>query len=291
LTDTAAIGMVRTEVSVPDPSAPVDASRWSWKPPLHLVVAAVLALALGVLVSPGLSRGVPQYAVGDFTTRSVRAPFDFSVVDAAATERRRREAALTAPVIVAVDLASAGRLASQLGGAFAPLARLFDEADARRVPAEADVRGLSARRRAALEASRAKEADGWLARTLDQALPAFEASVGTHLAPADRTALVRERFGEHLARALVLLAERVYTPPIAADRASIDALLRRGSPVGARAARPIVLREASGAERPAAGDPPLQALDEAIVSVPARAEAVLPGVAADTRQALGRLVV
>ncbi len=56
------------------------------------VVSAILAVALGLLIWPGLGLRTPLYEVGEIAPRTVRATEDFTYEDAATTEERRREA-------------------------------------------------------------------------------------------------------------------------------------------------------------------------------------------------------
>ena len=56
------------------------------------VVSAILAVALGLLLWPGLGLRTPLYEVGEIAPRTVRATEDFTYEDAATTEERRREA-------------------------------------------------------------------------------------------------------------------------------------------------------------------------------------------------------
>ncbi|MBP7570120.1 MAG: HDIG domain-containing protein [Acidobacteria bacterium] len=259
-------------------------SRWpAGRLPARVAVAALVALALGILVSPGLSRRVPHYAAGDYATRSIRAPYDFSVVDVSATERRRRDAAAAAPVVAALDSGAAAKAASRLVGAFEPMARLFEEADAQRVPSENEVRGLSSRARAALEKRRAVEADAWLAGALAKALPAFEAATGIRLADDERGALERERYSGRVVRLLASVLEAVHAEPIVADRAAFEPLPGAG---GGPRPRPVVLRDQAGGERPASQ---LRTRDEAAALVPARVDAMLPAEPPDLRRAIARI--
>lgn len=277
--------MVAAEVSVAErPELP--ASRWrSGRLPARAAAAALLALALGILVSPGLSRRVPHYAAGDYATRSVRAPYDFSVVDPSATERRRRDAAASAPVIAAVDAGAAAQAAARLAGAFAPMARLFEQADAQRVPAEAEVRGLSSRARAALEKRRASEAGAWLSGVLSEARPAFEAAVGVRLADDERAALERERYAGRVVRLVASVLEAVHAEPIVADRAALEPLL--GAAAAGSRPRPVVLRDEAGGEREAAT---LRTREEAAALVPARVDTMLAAEPPDLRRAIARIV-
>ena len=263
----------------------------SWRPDgpwARGLGAALLALALGGLVSPGLARRVPQYAPGDYAVRSVRAPYDFSVVDPAATERRRHEARAAAPLVFRVDTHVAAAVSSRLSAAFAPIARLFEDADAHRVPAESELAPLSARRRTALGKQRAAEADARLSRGIEEALPAFESAVGVQLAPAERAALTRERFSPRVIGLLESVLTAVYAEPVVADRVTLVPQ-PDDEPGAGSGPRPIVLRDSAGGERPA-GRRPLRTRSEATAQAAADVDDRLAAEPSDLRQALTRIL-
>lgn len=56
------------------------------------IVSILLAIALGVLIWPGLGLRTPLFEVGEIAPRTVRATEDFTYEDAATTEARRRDA-------------------------------------------------------------------------------------------------------------------------------------------------------------------------------------------------------
>ncbi len=261
----------------------LQASRWLAGRLPGRAAAALVALALGVLVSPGLARRVPHYAAGDFATQSIRAPYDFSVIDVSATERRRRDAAAAAPAVATLNTRAAAQAASRLTGAFAPVARLFEEADAHRQPSETDRQGLSPGAQAALGKRRAAEADARLADALAEAVPAFEAALGVRLTDNERAALERERYSARVVRLLASVLAAVHAEPIVADRAALEALL--GAARGPRP-RTIVLRDETGTEREAAV---LRTREEAAALVPTRVDTMLPGEPQDLRQAIARI--
>ena len=64
---------------------------------------AAVSLGLAFLSSPQLARPVNTYVVGEFATRSIRAPDAVSVVDEEATALQRTRAAAQAPLVVLVD--------------------------------------------------------------------------------------------------------------------------------------------------------------------------------------------
>ena len=68
----------------------------------HLVTA-LLAVALAMLIWPGLGLRTPLYEVGEIAPRTVRATEDFTYEDAATTEARRREAVEQVPEVYDFD--------------------------------------------------------------------------------------------------------------------------------------------------------------------------------------------
>lgn len=82
------------------------------------LVAGLLALAIGLLIWPGLGLRAPLYEVGQIAPRTVRADSDFTYEDAATTEQRRREAVELVPDVYDFDAQARERARSQIARAF-----------------------------------------------------------------------------------------------------------------------------------------------------------------------------
>jgi cyclic-di-AMP phosphodiesterase PgpH len=253
-------------------------------------LAAAVSLFLAIVASPGLSRRIPHYALGQYTTASIRAPYDFTVLDEAATARKRDEAARDALPVVTIDRRAAAAVVQRVVTAFAPVATLFAEADAQRVPGDDELRKLSARQQVVLKRRRASEADRGLAKAVADALPGVETTLGVTFSPADRAALDRARFGEPVVQALSRLAADLYAQPIVADRARFQRLVdgdagRPGNPTQ------VLIRDAAtGAEATTVDVSAFRSLAEAVAWLPERAVSVLPEQAPDLREVVVRLL-
>lgn len=82
------------------------------------LVGSLLAVALGLLIWPGLGLRSPVYEVGEIAARSVRAGSGFTYEDAAATEERRREAIEMVPDVYDFDPQAGEGVRTRLAAAF-----------------------------------------------------------------------------------------------------------------------------------------------------------------------------
>ena len=82
------------------------------------VVAALLAITLGVLIWPGLGLRTPLYEVGEIAPRTVRATDDFTYEDAATTQARRREAVELVPDVYDFDFQAREEVRARIARAF-----------------------------------------------------------------------------------------------------------------------------------------------------------------------------
>ncbi len=82
------------------------------------LVVSLFALAIGLLIWPGLGLRAPLYEIGQVAPRTVRAASDLTYEDAAATEMRRREAVELVPDVYDFDAQARERVRSQIARAF-----------------------------------------------------------------------------------------------------------------------------------------------------------------------------
>lgn len=82
------------------------------------LVGSLLAVALGLLIWPGLGLRSPVYEVGEIAPRTVRAASGFTYEDAAATEERRREAIEMVPDVYDFDPQAGEGVRTRLAAAF-----------------------------------------------------------------------------------------------------------------------------------------------------------------------------
>lgn len=117
------------------------------------LVGSLLAVALGLLIWPGLGLRSPIYPVGEIAPRTVRAASDFTYEDAAATEERRREAIGLVPDVYELDPQAGERVRTRLAAAFSfgreavrsetAAEPVFADTFFRLLAAEADADGLA----------------------------------------------------------------------------------------------------------------------------------------------------
>lgn len=185
--------------------------------PVRFGLIFLLALFITVLISPGLSGPIARYQLGQFTSAAIRAPYDFSVIDAAATERRREEAFRGAIPVAVLDAKLPGAIKAHVADAFASVRRWFAQAELMRQVPDAELRKLSPRRQAALKQRRARDADRFLEARLEQAVPSFEGAVGLQLSPAERVLLIKHAFGDELVLGQEALIDDISSQPVARD--------------------------------------------------------------------------
>jgi putative nucleotidyltransferase with HDIG domain len=256
----------------------------------HIAVATAVSVAVAALVSPGLSGSIPRYELGQYTTRAVRAPFEYSVVDEAATRQRREEAARRSPPVLVLDRSVVTAIGGRLADVFGSMAEVFAEQDRARHAAEGGLEKLTRAQRAARE----KRADAAAARFLQDHLatawPAFEQAVGVAISPEERAALVHERFDAQVTAAAKALLENLYARPIVEDLAQIRDLVDGTAPTRDGPGRLTLRNRSGGGERTIADLSLLQDRSDAIRSLPDRAKTVLAAPLPQLRQVLVRII-
>ena len=204
----------------------------------------LLSLVLGLLTTVDVGWRGAGLALGDFTPDTVRAPFDLSVVDEAATARKRELARLQAVPVAVEDDEMPRAMASRLVAAFAGAREAFQAVD---VPPGGDA-ASPPRARSARQA--AVDAERRAAAVAATAVPAFELASGVRLTPAQRDYLVSRRFDGGVLEGALALVDEAYRTPIVedADRLRVAVFGTPDDP-GPRAGRLLVRSAASRAER------------------------------------------
>ena len=156
------------------------------------IVAALLAVAVGALLWPGLGLRTPLYEVGQIAPRTVRATDDFTYEDAATTEERRREAVARVPDVYDFDFQARDEVRTRI-------ARAFDFG------------------RAAIESEIVGEPD--FAET-------FARMVGVEVTPAQLRLLVGTEFAEEVEQNLADAVASVLARDILAEKGALAALGR-----------------------------------------------------------------
>ncbi len=249
----------------------------------------VLSLFIGVLLSPGVTRSVPRYTLGQFTTSAVRAPYDFAVTDEAANARRREEAARLVPPVAVLDTAVVQRIVAEVGAAFGDARAVFDEADRLRAVPDEELNRLSARQRSALRDTRAREADGFLDDRLPGTVVAFERAIGVSLTPGQREILVRGRFGSPLVDGLIAILSDAYRQPITEDLGTLRRVVVGDLETKDGPGRLAIRNSATGAEQLVALPLPIREPSQVLDDLPSRVELLAAGFDPEERALLAQL--
>jgi cyclic-di-AMP phosphodiesterase PgpH len=271
-------------------------ARWSQRPgPILLAGTAVTAVLIGILVaSPRTLRSTYSYNVGDYATATVRAPFDLSIPDEAATSRLRDEAARLVIPVAAFDPTPANAVSARMAEVFDQARKRVADADAiRAVPGEELAKlGSTARRR--MQETRAHEADEAVKTAVQDLLPSVERQLAIVLTDEERRVLTESRFDGVIEDGLVALVKEAYGRPIARDprklREAADLACRPGQ------APHVALRTGSAsADRVLSDAAMIDDVPGAAARMRARAGRVLPTLPPADRAALvglaSRLIV
>lgn len=198
------------------------------------VTLGLTACAIGLLLAaPRVIHRSPGYEIGQFTDRSVRAPFDFSVADEIATAEKREEARRTTPPVAAIDREAGPRIAARISLSFATAREAIEAApgEATNQRGRGDVRGP-------------EPID--LGVDIRLQVAAVEDRIGLELREEERRALAADRFSEGLERHLIDLVQIGYQRPIADDLVTLRRLATE--PAGGAAVR-LVIRDTNGREQ------------------------------------------
>ena len=223
-------------------------ARWSQRPgPVLLAGTAAAAVLLAVLVAfPRTFRPSYDYAVGDFATATIRAPWDLSIPDYGRTARLRDEAARYTVPVAAFDPAPAAEMPARIASVFRQARARVTDADDRRVvlPSELAKLGAAARRR--LQQERAREADRAVQAAVQDLLPVVERQLAIVLTPEERTLLARGRYERRFEDGLVALVREAHSRPIARDVQQLREVAERSRRPGEPAR--VALRLGSAAQ-------------------------------------------
>jgi cyclic-di-AMP phosphodiesterase PgpH len=252
------------------------AEAWSRRSGAVILVGTGLtACVLGVLIaSPRMLRPSYQYALGDFSTAPIRAPWDLSIRDDDATARLRDETARHTPPVASFDVRPTTDQPARITEAFADARKQIAAADATREVPAADVARLGAPARRRLQQARARDADRAVQVATQDALAQVEIQFGMLLTPDERTLIGAGRFDRRFDDGLLALLKEAYARPIARDARTIREAAMRSQRPGEPPR--VVLREVTGAERVLPDAAMLDDVPGAIARLHARAPYLLP---------------
>jgi hypothetical protein len=244
--------------------------------PLLLAATAMTAVIIGVFVaSPTTLRSSYTYAVGDFATATVRAPFDLSVHDEEGTAQLREESARHVIPVATFDPAPVTAVPARIADVFSLARKRIAEAGAGREVPDDELAALGSAARRRLLQARARKADEAVRAAVEDLLPEVERQLAVILAPDERTLLTTGRFDRRLEEGLVVLLREAYSRRIVRDLRQ----LREAAELGRQPGEPprVVLR--AGSASPDRVLPNLAMFDDvpgALRRLRARAPALLP---------------
>lgn len=241
-----------------------------------LLGTGLVAGALGLLIaSPRTLRPSYHYAIGDFATAAVRAPWDLSVRDEDATARLRDETARHVPPVASLDLRPSTVLPTRIVEVCAHARELIGAADASRHVPESAAAALRATARRRLQQARALDADRAVQAAIQESITSVEGQLGVLLTPNERNMLATGRFDRRFDDGLLALLKEAYSRPIARDAQQ----LRNAASRSQRPGEPPRVNLHAGAPAPERVLPDAAMIDDlpgAIGRMRARAAYLLP---------------
>lgn len=256
----------------------------------RLAVLVALAVALALLGSPHLLQPSDRYAIGDFATRALRAPYDLSIVDEEATRQQREAAAARAPIVATVDTAVQASLRARFSSAWAPANEPLAELVSSEAPLPAPNGTLTARARAARrdeEARRRQRADA-ARRALDEAFDAVEQTLGEPIPAEVRRAVSTPGDLATLLAGFDRLVGEAYRVPLVSSLEPFAALSAETAQAAPKP--PVALVDAASRRETRLEDPErVRDLDAARAAVVARAPELAPEVPDDVRAWLANM--
>ena len=206
---------------------------WSRRPAGPLLVGSGLAAcALGLLIaSPRTLRPSHRYVVGEFSSATIRAPWDLSIPDEVATARMREDAARFTPPVASFDTRPATDRPARIAEVFGRARGLIARADSQRQVSQDELRKIGASARQRLQQTRARDADRAVQTAVQNMLSEVEGQIGLVLTPEERTLLAASGFDQRVEDGLLALLAEAYSRPIARD-------LRRLQDAAERSQRP-----------------------------------------------------
>jgi len=182
----------------------------------RVLLLAGLSLMLGILVTPHYIVRSVDYQVGDVAERGIKAARDFLVIDEAATQRKREEAARNSLAVYDLDEETVQHLHQWLDAAFimmrAPYLQPVESNEASADVGAEKLRGIhKSARELAIE--RRKE---------------FETNLGATVSDADFAALLQEEFDPRIEVGVVELVENVLAGGVVGNKSLLLTQLQKG---------------------------------------------------------------
>lgn len=183
--------------------------RLALVPWLRVAVLVIVASGIALVGLSGFDRPIPAYQTGEFTDRSIRAPYEFQVVDEEATTRQREAAARRTPVVITVNQAVAGTLDATLARAVEPLAIARADVGPAPDPSASRTRRIAETRQRAWRAA--------LDKAVATSVPELEAAVGPGASASLRAWIAQDDAPALLRAAITTIVTSAYQRPVVAD--------------------------------------------------------------------------
>jgi putative nucleotidyltransferase with HDIG domain len=175
-----------------------------------------LSLLLGILVTPHYMVRSVNYQVGDVAEHDIKAARDFLVIDEAATQQKREEAALDSMAVYDLDEETIQHLHQRLDTAFAMMRAPYLQ------PVEIDETN---------EAAGTEKMRGIHRSAREMAVEhrdEFETKLGATISDADFTVLIREEFNPRIEAGVVELAETVLAGGVVGNKSLLLSQVPKG---------------------------------------------------------------
>lgn len=177
----------------------------------------LLCLVIALLISPYFSSTVDRYVLGQFTASAIRAPYDITIPDEAATERKREEAVINTIPVSKIDSQVQVDIKKKIASAFNEQQKFFVLANKMKVMPEEEQKKRSKKKREALQAKLDENAEQFLKEKLKESRPLFEKALGIDLSNSQWNLLFKEQYGGRIIRGLNTMISDFYYKPVAYD--------------------------------------------------------------------------
>jgi cyclic-di-AMP phosphodiesterase PgpH len=188
---------------------------------VRFVLVFLLAVLISALLSPQILRPAENYRVGQYTTKSVRAPFDFTFIDEEATQAKREQTRASAAPVTDLNVKVPREVQQRITGAFAGMERALLAAEAEAITPDVELRYLSERRKKIALDKQAERARKLVRQAINERLPAFSEEMKIQPSDDDIDDLIDSDFGSEIADGINLLIRKVYEKPVAVDIARL----------------------------------------------------------------------
>jgi len=188
---------------------------------IRLAIMLILAIVAAFTVSPYFVGKRANYSLGQFTPNSIRAPFDFSVIDEAATEKAKQEATRKTIPVAEWDTRRPAEVKNELIKIFSPAGRLISEAALMEVVPAEELAKIPAWKRSTIAKTSKIKADNFLNENMDKEFTRIEESIGFRFEPREKRLFLPAYFNDEFLRKLLSLIDDMYSGQVTQDLIAI----------------------------------------------------------------------